>query len=56
MRISDLINKLLYKNDFTFYINDKITDLDKLIRCDYEVDNFEIDGNAFYFNSLDYQE
>lgn len=24
MRISDLINKLLYKNDFTFYVNDNI--------------------------------
>ena len=56
MKISDLVNKLLYKNDFTFYVNDKITDLDKLIWCEYEVDNFEIDGNAFYINSSDYQE
>lgn len=55
MTIRDLLNKLLYKMDYTYYINDKITDLDMLIDCNYEVDNFAVENNVFRIYSSEYE-
>ena len=55
MTIKDFIEKLYNKSTITFYINDKIVDLDQIIYCDYELDGFECCDNAIYLYSSEYE-
>ncbi|MBQ8234063.1 MAG: hypothetical protein IJZ36_00585 [Bacilli bacterium] len=55
MRIKDLINKLLNQLAITYYVNNKIVDLDTLVECDCEVDYFEIEDNTLNIGSSEFK-
>jgi len=48
MKIKDFIAKLYNKSSesISYYINNRITDLDELCDCDCELDGFELLGHT----------
>lgn len=46
MLVKELISKLLNHRDFSFYMNDKLIDIDELYDCDAILDNFEFESKT----------
>lgn len=55
MTIKDILEKLYNKSTVTFFINDKIKDLDEIIDCECKLDGFDFLRSGLYLYSSEYE-